>query len=132
MRLPGITMLLFIAVLSLNCNKKDSTPTDISPIFNIIDPIPNATYQNGDNLRTQGDMTDNNGLTTAKVEIRNKTTGAIIFQQSTPTGNETFFRFNWNYPVTGITVDFIATVRVICVDKLGNQVFSEIDVRMIF
>jgi len=134
MRLPGMTMLLFITFICLNCNKDSGstpTPSDIAGIINITSPVTNTTYQNGDHFITQGDMTDNNVIASAKVEIRNKTTGAILFQQTTLIGNETFYRFLWDWIVTGVTADFTATVKVINTDKLGNQVFKEVDVRMI-
>jgi hypothetical protein len=135
MKLPAFTILLFIAFAGLNCKKSSTTtttPADIPGSINLTEPVANTTYQNGDILKVQGDMTDNNVLSSAKVEIRNKATNAILFQQTTLTGNQTFFRFLWNWTVTGVTVDFIATVKVTAVDKLSNQVITEVDVRMIF
>jgi hypothetical protein len=135
MRLQGIIILLFITAISMNCKKDstgNSTPVDVAGSINITTPVTGSTFDNGFVLRTQGDMTDNNVLASAKVEIRNKTTGAILYQQTTATGNETFYRFLWDWTVTGITVDINATVKVIAIDKLGNQVFKEVDVRLLF
>jgi hypothetical protein len=64
------------------------------------------------------------------VEIRNKTTGAILFQQSSTTGNVGFYRFLWNWTVTGVTGPTTATVKVIAKDKLNNEVFKEMDVQL--
>lgn len=75
-------------------------------------------------------MTDNHVLATAKVEIRNKTTGTILFQQTSATGNVSLYRFLWNWTVSGITSPITATVKVIAIDTRSNQVSKEVDVTL--
>jgi hypothetical protein len=131
-RLNGFAALLFIALSFINC-KKDSASTPAADIAGRIDftlPIAGSIYDNGLVLKTEGGMNDDNGLASAKVEIRNKTTGAILFQQTSATGNVTFYRFLWNWTVTGITGVIPATVKVIAIDKLSNQIFKEVDITL--
>jgi hypothetical protein len=131
-RLTGCTALLFLAISFINC-KKDNNSTPASDITGRIDftlPIAGSIYDNGLVLKTEGGMNDDNGLSSAKVEIRNKTTGAILFQQTSATGNVTLYRFLWNWTVTGITAPITATVKVIAIDKLSNQIFKEVDVTL--
>lgn len=75
-------------------------------------------------------MTDNNGLSTARVEIRNKTTTALLYQQSSTTGSVSFYRFLWNWTITGITTTTIATVKIVARDKQSNEISREIDVTL--
>ena len=75
-------------------------------------------------------MTDNNGLSTARVEIRNKTTTALLYQQSSTTGSVSFYRFLWNWTITGITTTTIATVKIVARDKQSKEISREIDVTL--
>jgi|CXWL01.1.fsa_nt_gi hypothetical protein len=132
MRVTGLSILLFITLAGLNC-KKDSNnnPTpDVPGIITITTPVAGTIYDNGFSLRTEGEMSDDNGLGSAKVEVRNKTTGAILFQQTSTPGNVTFYRFTWNWTVAGITAPITATVKVTAIDKQSNQVFKEVDVTL--
>lgn len=132
MRVTGLSILLFITLAGLNC-KKDSNNNlapDIPGTITITLPVTGTIYDNGFSLRTEGEMSDDNGLGSAKVEVRNKTTGAILFQQTSTPGNVTFYRFAWSWTVTGITSPITATVKVIAIDKLSNQVIKEVDVTL--
>lgn len=131
MKKSVLTAILFIALCSFNCKKNNNTPEpDVAGTILITSPSPATIYDNGFVLKTEGEMSDNNVLASAKVEIRNKTTGAILFQQTSTTGNVGFYRFLWNWTVTGITTTITATVKVIAIDKLSNQVFKEVDVTL--
>ena len=132
MRLSGLAALLFISLSFFNCKKNSSsTPvTDQAGNIDITTPVANNIYDNGLVLKTEGGMSDGNGLSSAKVEIRIKTTGAILFEQTSATGNVTLYHFLWNWTVTGITAPITATVKVIAIDKLSNQIFKEVDVTL--
>jgi hypothetical protein len=132
MKLSLSIITLFFLLCFLSCKKNNSStpPADQPGNVDITTPAPNTIYDNGMVLRTQGGMSDGNGLSTAKVEIRNKTSGAILFQQTSTTGNVTLYPFLWNWTVTGITSIITATVRVIATDNLNNQVFKEVDVTL--
>jgi hypothetical protein len=131
MRLLGLVS-LFITFGFLSC-KKNSTSTpeaDQTGNIDITTPVANTIYDNGNVLKTEGGISDANGVATAKVEIRNKTTGAILFQQTSTAGNITLYHFLWNWTVTGITGIITATVKVTAIDRLSNQVFKEVDVTL--
>ena len=124
----SLSALLILAITG--CEKDGSSEPEVPSTITITSPSPSAIYINGAVLKVEGEMSDNNVLATARVEIRNKTTGAILFQQSTSTGNVGFYRFLWNWTVTGVTAPFTATVKVVAKDKLNNEVFKEMDVQL--
>jgi hypothetical protein len=130
MRPSGLAALLLITVGFIACKKTSTTTpqTDKPGTIDITSPAASTTYDNGLVLKTEGAMNDENGLTSAKLEIRNKATSAILFQQTTTTGNITLYHFLWNWTVSGMTAPITATVRVTAIDKLSNQVFQEVDI----
>jgi hypothetical protein len=91
-------------------------------------PSAGTIYPNGTPLRAEGDMTDTDGLSNARVEIRNKTTGSIYFQQSNSTGGVSFFRFGFSWTVTGVTGVTTAVVKVTATDRNSKQVSKEVEV----
>ena len=125
----------FVTVLfiSLSCNKKSSTtPPDSNPSDIQID-LPNTSgviYTNGFPLVVSGIIIDDDILTTAKVEIRNKTTGVILYQQTASAINIALYRFQWSWTVTGITVITPATVKITATDRYGYKVSKEIDIML--
>ena len=133
MKRSGLAALLFISLSFSNCkkNSSSSTPeTDKPGNIDITTPVAGTIYDNGFVLKTEGGINDDNGVTTAKVEIRNKTTGAVLFQQTSAAGNITLYHFLWNWTVSGITGTFTATVKVTAIDRLSNQIFKEVDVTL--
>ena len=132
MKIKNLSFLsLIVLLLNIHCKKdsgSSSTPTDTPGTINITLPAPNTIAINGPGLIVEGDMTDLNGLATAKMEIKNKNTGAIFNQQSAATGGVSFYRFSFSWPVSGITVLTPATVKVTCIDKNGKQVSKEVDI----
>jgi hypothetical protein len=126
-------LLLAMLITFANCGKDDSptpTPTDTPGVINITLPSANAIYTNSSLLKVEGDMTDTDGLATARVEIRNKTSGAVLYQQSNSTGNVSFFRFAFNWTISGITVLTPATVKITAVDKNAKLVVKEVDIQL--
>ena len=132
MRLSILVSLLFLSICFISCKKSNSNtpPADQPGNVDITTPVANSIYDNGLVLKTEGGMSDGNGLSTAKVEIRNKATNAILFQQTSTTGNVTLYHFLWNWTVTGISGVITATVKVTATDNLNNQVFKEVDVTL--
>lgn len=115
----------------LSCNKSSSNttpPADVPGSVQIDHPVANAIYTNGSPILIDGTMTDNNNLVSAKVEVKNKTTSATLYQQTTNTGNVTFYRFSWTYTLSGITTLTPGTVKVTAKDNLGNEVYKEVDI----
>ena len=129
-----IIISIFTLFLAVSCKKDDNgggntgpeSPTDVT----IDAPTPNAIILNGTTLRIEGTAIDNNILTTVKVEIKNKTSGAVLFTNSVTTPNVTLYRFLWNWPVNGISSSFTATVKVTGRDIRGNEGFKEVDIKL--
>lgn len=118
------------AILLMNCNKDSgsSTPADTAATIDITSPVTGVIYINGSNLSIAGTIADNDVLSTAKVEVRNKTTNAILFQQTDNTGNVGFYRFTWNWVISGITTPTQGTVKIISKDKYGYETSKSIDI----
>ena len=130
----GISFFIGFLIFMTGC-KKDSgnspTPTDTPSVIVITSPNAGTIVLNGSVLKVEGEITDNNNLSTANVVIKNKASGAILFQQQSTTGTVSFYRFLWNWTVSGITVSTNAVIRVTAKDKLGNEVYKEIEVTLI-
>lgn len=122
-----------ICIFAAGCSKDDNntTPADSPALITTTLPAVNTTYFNGSILQVRGNVTDNNGLSTARVEIKNNTTNAILFQQNKSTGNVTYYDLNWDWTVTGITSATNATVKITVTDRYNNQVTKDIQVILI-
>lgn len=118
---------IFIAA---SCNKDSgsSTPADTAATIDITTPTTALIYINGSNLSITGTIADNDVLATAKVEVRNKTTNAILFQQTDNTGNVGFYRYTWNWTISGITGPTPGNVKIISKDKYGRETSKDIDI----
>ena len=130
MRRLFIVIILPLVLLTTACEKDKGSEPEAPTVINITTPGAGTIYINGSTMKIEGDMADNNVLSTARVEIKNKSNGNILFQASSPTGNVGFFRFLWNWPVTGVAAPFTATVKVTAKDKLSNEVSKEVDVQL--
>ncbi len=128
----SLLSLFFMAVCaSIGCKKSSTnitTPADSPSIITFTTPLAGVIALNGTNLSITGTISDNDVLATATVQIRNKATGAVLFQQSSTTGNVAYYNFSWNWTVTGISSATPATVRVTSIDKLGYSVYNEVDI----
>ncbi len=126
-------LFIFVSFFSLNCSKSNNNnppPADTPSNIQIDFPNTGVIYTNGFNLVVSGTIIDNNTVTTAKVEIKNKTTGAILYQQTTSAGNIALYRFSWSWIVAGITAPTPATVKVTSTDFYNYQVSREIDITL--
>lgn len=125
---------LLIFGIGTSCSKSsggNTTPPDSSPSDIVIDlPTAGTIVLNGTNLTITGTITDNNNLSQAKVEIRNKTTNALYNSQISSTGTVSFYRYTWNWTVTGITGPTPGIVRVIAVDRYGYIVYKDVDITL--
>ena len=125
--------LLSLSPVFVSCSKDDdnTTPADSPAVITTTVPAANTTYINGSILQVRGNVTDNNGLSTARVEIKNNATNAILYQQNQSTGNVTYYDLNWDWTVTGITSATNATVKITVTDRYNNQVTKDIPVILI-
>jgi hypothetical protein len=125
--------LLFVSLLSLTiisgCKKdEDSPPSDTAATITITAPAANSRYANTSTLLVRGSMNDLDILKNAKVEVKNKATGAVLFSQTTLTGNLPMYSFDWSWPVTGIAATFTATVKITSTDQYDYQTTKEVDI----
>ncbi|MBL7731766.1 MAG: DUF4625 domain-containing protein [Chitinophagaceae bacterium] len=126
----------FILALSVaaftSCKKDDDNGggggTESPSVITITVPTTGQIILNGTAFKVEGTIADNNSLASARVEIRNKTTSAVYYNQTTTTPNTTFFRFDWTWTVSGITATTPATVKVTARDANGVEISKEMDV----
>lgn len=99
-------------------------------VINLTSPGAGVIVTNGTTLTVTGDLTDVDGLSQGRVELRNKNTNGVYFQQISGTGGVTFYRFLWSWVVSGITTLTPATLKITCVDRNNNIVTKEIDIQL--
>ena len=128
-KILNIALLPFL-LLTGSCSNKDnnSTPGDTAAVITITAPVANSRYTNASTLQIRGSIDDQDILKNAKVELKNKTSGAVLFTQTSLTGNLSLYNFNWSWPVTGITVSFIATVKITSTDQYNYTTTKEVDI----
>lgn len=118
------------AVFILNSCKKDSSspPANVASVITVDNPTTGLICPNGSPININGTISDDNGLSTAKVEVKNKSTNVTLYQATINTGNTTFYRFTWSYTLTGNTSYVPGSVKVTAKDQLGNEVSKEVDI----
>lgn len=133
-RFRFFVLFIFVSFISFNCSKSSNNsnppPADSPSDIQIDFPNTGVIYTNGFNLVVSGIIIDNNTVTTAKVEIKNKNTGAVLYQQTSLAGNIALYRFNWNWIVSGILVATPATVKITSTDYYNYQVSKEVDITL--
>jgi hypothetical protein len=127
-RLYALILALF--PLAVSCKKDDNGTQNLPTEIVIQMPTAGQIVLNGTNLRVEGTVTDNNVIANVTLQIRNKTTGAVLYASTVPTANVTFVRYIYNWTVSGITTQTVATVKVTGRDVGGNEGFKEVDVTL--
>lgn len=139
MKLSTLPLFLLAAFFTVSGCSKDSGSggsggsgggSNTPGVINITTPVAGTIATNGSTLTVSGDLTDVDGLSQGKVELRNKTTGSVYFQQISGTGGVTFYRFLWSWTVSGITSLTTATLKITCTDRNNNSVTKEIDIQL--
>jgi hypothetical protein len=125
--------LLLVAICLLmnftGCKKEeDGPPADTAAVITITAPAANSRYANTSTLQIRGSIDDADILKNAKVELRNKTTGAVLFSQTNATGNIPLYNFSWNWTVSGVSALFTAIVKIISTDQYDYQSIKEVDI----
>ena len=125
-----IFLLAGLCILNNGCGDKKDTPppADTAAVIQYTTPTTGATFLNGTMMQVKGNIIDNNGLSTVKLEVRNTASNTVMYQQNISTGSVTYFDFNFNWTVTGISTPTNATVRVICTDRYNYQVSKDVSV----
>ncbi len=132
-RLQFIAVAIALLPLAFSCKKDSdgggwggSQPTEVV----ITLPTGGQLVLNGSNLRVEGTVTDNNILSSVALQVRHKGTGAVLHSTQVNTGNVTFYRYTFNWTVTGVTTSFVATIKVTGKDINGGEAFKEVDINM--
>jgi hypothetical protein len=128
-----IAYVLVIATLT-NCSKKDDdvTPAADSPaVITYTSPSTTAITQNGSALTIEGTILDNDGVASVKVEVKNPSNSVVYYTQTTTVANLLFYRFQWNWIVTGITAATVANIKVTTKDANGVEISKEINANLI-
>lgn len=138
MRLTTLPCILAAILMTITGCSKDTSSggggsgsgTNTPGVINITTPGAGAIYTNGSTITVTGDLTDVDGLSQGRVELRNKTTNSVYFQQISGTGGVTFYRFLWSWVVSGITTLTPATLKITCVDRNNNTIIKELDIQL--
>jgi len=126
-----LPVLIIFVLISVGCGKKDDAPPPDSPsVITITEPLAGGIYQNGTILQIRGSISDDNSLSNAKVEIKNKNTGVVYFQQNNPTSNVIFYHLMWNWTISGITGPTLASLKITSTDRYSYQVIKEVDINL--
>ena len=131
MKYLSIKLLITVVMFSffMSCKKSSSSSKDTTPpSISFITPSTNTYYAAGDTVVIRGLITDEN-VSSASVEIRNKTTNAILFQQTSLAGNVALYSFLWKWKNT-VTALTQAAVKVVATDAAGNQSQLEVNVSL--
>jgi hypothetical protein len=133
MRITAI-LLLSLTLLGSSCGKDEnngggggsSNPANSN--ITITFPTAGSITLNGTPLRVEGTVDDSNTLASVKVEVRNKATSAVYYTQTTSTGNVTFYRFLWNWTVSGISATTPAIVKITAKDITNAEISKEVEI----
>ena len=122
--------ILIVATILFNysCKKSSSSKERNPPVISFLTPVANTYYAFGDTVSIRGSITDEN-VASASVEIRNKTTNAILFQQTSLAGNVALYNFLWKWKNTVATLT-PAKVKVVASDAAGNEAQLEVEVSL--
>ncbi len=126
----GVLAILMVTFL-FSCKKDPDEGGTSHPTEIVIDiPTNGQIVLNGTNLRVEGSVTDNNVIANVSVQVRNKATGAVLFSSNTTTPSVTFYRYVFNWAVSGVSTTTVATVKVTGKDVGGGESFKEVDVTL--
>jgi hypothetical protein len=93
-------------------------------------PTNNQVVVNGTNLVVDGTVTDLDILANVSVQIRNKTSGAVLYSAQTTTATVSFYRYTFNWTVAGVSSAFTGTVKVTARDIYGGEGIKEVDINL--
>lgn len=137
MKLTSFYFLVTGILLITGCSKDSGTSgggggtaADTPSVINITTPGAGVIATNGTTLRVEGDLTDVDGLSQGRVELRNKSNGSVFFSQISGTGGVSFYRFSWSWVVSGITTLTPAILKVTSVDRNNKIVIKEIEIQL--
>lgn len=126
----GLAMTTFTGCKKDNNNGGGGGAAESPSVITINMPTTGQISLNGTALRVEGTIADNNSMASARVEIKNKTSGAIYYSQNTTTPNTTFYRFDWTWTVTGITAPTAITVKVTAKDANNVEISKSVDLTL--
>ena len=118
--------------LVISCKKDSNGGGGGSSATQVVIDLPSAgqIVLNGSTLRVEGTVTDNDIIGNVSVQIRNKGTGAVLYSAQVSTASVSFYRYIFNWTVSGVTNPVVATVKVTGRDVNGGDGFKEVDVNL--
>jgi len=128
MRLLSLILLSFWFVSCSKSNDDNNNTPDNLSVITITTPVAGFTYLNGGILKVEGEINDLDKVSTARVQIKNKTTNTLYFEQTSTAGNVTRYFFLWNWTISGISAPVTATVSVTGRDMRGFEISKTVDV----
>ena len=134
-KISFIAIFFSFLLISAGCKKDSSggggggTTSDSPSIIQITTPASGGIYFNGATLQVRGNITDINGLTSAKLEIKNSG-GTVLYQSNTLTGSVTYFNLLWDWTVSGIVGSVPATVVVTATDYNSKVITKSVDITL--
>ena len=121
---------ILLITISFACKKSSSGTKDTTaPVVTFTTPTANGFYASGDTVYVRGSITDDNSLASTSVEIKNKTTSAVLFQQTNSTGSVPVYSFLWKWK-NNVGVLTPASVKVVATDASGNQNIATVDISL--
>jgi hypothetical protein len=124
-----ITVLLTSTLLtSCKKNNDNNPPADTAAVITINTPAANTHFPNASPLQIRGSVNDADLLKSVKVEVKNKTTGAVYYTSTAPISSITQYNFDWTYTVSGFTTLVTATIKITSTDQYDYTSTKEIDV----
>lgn len=128
-----INLVLFLSLLLAgSCSKDDdnnTTPDSLS-VITIQSPSAGVTYLNGGTLRIEGTINDFDRVSTARVQVKNKNTGTVYYEQTANAGDITTYFFLWNWVIVGISSPVTATVTITARDLRGFERSTALDISL--
>ena len=123
---------LFVLITTVSCGKDNNggPPSDTAAIITINAPVANSRFANGGPINVRGHIDDQDILKSATVEIKNKTSGVVLFTQTNLLNGIAVYSFDWTWNVTGVTATFTASIKIISTDQYNYQTTKEIDVTL--
>ncbi|HNR15503.1 MAG TPA: hypothetical protein PKG90_02430 [Chitinophagaceae bacterium] len=123
---------IILTGIMASCSKdnNNSNQPDNITVITINTPVSGFTYLNGGIMRIEGEINDPDKVATARVQVKNKTTNTVYFDQTSQAGNITHFFFLWDWNISGISSPVVASVIITAKDVRGFEISRSTDVNI--
>jgi hypothetical protein len=114
-----LLMALILSFTFVACDKEDDMTDKDAPVIILTEPVDGGEFANGEEIHIEGTVTDES-LHEFKIEIKNNSTGAVLFSESPTVHDKTSYDFHTHYEVNGITEHTEATLTIEVADHSDN------------